>query len=102
MADVVIVGGGIIGCASAYYLSKAGASVTLLERDEVAGAASGAAAGILVPPPEGLPSGAFGDLCRAGAGAYPSLVKALDNRTVDVVMGKKTLRTAGAEVRLAA
>ena len=28
----------------------------------------------------------------------PSLVKALDNRTVDVVMGKKTLKTAGAEV----
>jgi len=85
MADVVIVGGGIIGCATAYYLSKAGASVTLLERDEVAGAASGAAAGILVPPPEALPSGDFGDLCRAGVDAYPSLVEALRDETgIDV------------------
>ena len=85
MADVVIVGGGIIGCASAYYLSKAGASVTLLERDEVAGAASGAAAGILVSPPEALPSATFGDLCRAGVDAYPSLVDALRDETgIDV------------------
>jgi glycine oxidase len=85
MADVVIVGGGIIGCASAYYLSKAGASVTLLERDEVAGAASGAAAGILGTPPEGLPSGAFGDLCRAGVDAYPSLIETLRSETgIDV------------------
>ncbi len=85
MADVVIVGGGIIGCASAYYLSKAGASVTLLERDEVAGAASGAAAGILVTPPEALPSATFGDLCRAGVDAYPSLVEALrDEAGIDV------------------
>ena len=30
MADVVIVGGGVIGCASAYYLAEAGAGVTLL------------------------------------------------------------------------
>lgn len=85
MADVVIVGGGVIGCASAYYLARAGASVTLLERDEVAGGASGAAAGILVPPPEALPSGPFGDLCRAGADAYPSLVGALRDETgIDV------------------
>ena len=32
MADVVIVGGGVIGCAVAYYLTGAGARVTLLER----------------------------------------------------------------------
>lgn len=101
MADVVIVGGGIIGCASAYYLSKAGASVTLLERDEVAGAASGAAAGILVPPPEALPSGPFGDLCRAGADAYPSLVEALRDETgIDVqYLASGILLTAGTEQR---
>lgn len=32
-ADVVIVGGGIIGCASAYYLAKKGVSVIVLESD---------------------------------------------------------------------
>ncbi len=50
MADVAIVGGGVIGCAAAYYLTKAGARVTLLERDGLAGEASGAAAGMLIPP----------------------------------------------------
>lgn len=30
-ADVIIVGGGIIGCATAYYLAKKGVSVTVLE-----------------------------------------------------------------------
>ena len=49
MTDVAIVGGGVIGCAAAYYLTEAGASVTLLERDGLAGEASGAAAGMLIP-----------------------------------------------------
>jgi glycine/D-amino acid oxidase-like deaminating enzyme len=35
MADVVIVGGGIVGTASAYYLARAGVSVTLVERGEI-------------------------------------------------------------------
>ena len=47
----------------------------------MAGAASGAAAGILVTPPEALSSGPFGDLCRAGVDAYPSLVEALRDET---------------------
>ncbi len=85
MADVVIVGGGVVGCAAAYYLAKAGASVTLLERDGLAGGASGAAAGMLVPPPEAAASGAFRDLCRAAVDVYPSLVEALRDETgVDV------------------
>jgi glycine/D-amino acid oxidase-like deaminating enzyme len=40
-SDVVIVGGGIIGAACAYELARSGASVTLLERDELAAGASG-------------------------------------------------------------
>ena len=34
-SDVVIVGGGIIGCATAYYLSKRGFSVTVLEKKQI-------------------------------------------------------------------
>jgi glycine oxidase len=85
MADVVIVGGGVIGCASAYYLTKAGAGVTLLERSEVGGAASGAAAGMLVPPAEAAAFGPFRDLSRAGRALYPELVAGLRDETgIDV------------------
>lgn len=40
-ADVVVVGGGIVGCASAYYLAQRGVRVTLLERGIIGGEASG-------------------------------------------------------------
>ncbi len=50
MPDVIIVGGGIIGAACAYELSRAGASVTLIERDELAAGASGRNAGLWVRP----------------------------------------------------
>ncbi len=39
-ADVVVVGGGVIGCAVAYYLSKAGARVAVVERRVVGSGAS--------------------------------------------------------------
>lgn len=39
--DVVIVGGGIVGCAAAYYLAKRGVSVVLVEKDEIGRAQSG-------------------------------------------------------------
>jgi glycine/D-amino acid oxidase-like deaminating enzyme len=40
-SDVVVIGGGIVGCATAYYLARRGVRVTLLERGEVAGEQSG-------------------------------------------------------------
>jgi glycine/D-amino acid oxidase-like deaminating enzyme len=40
-ADAVVIGGGIVGCASAYYLARAGLSVVLLERDTVSSQQSG-------------------------------------------------------------
>jgi sarcosine oxidase subunit beta len=49
-SDVVIVGGGIIGAACAYELSRSGATVTLLERDELAAGASGRNIGFFGPP----------------------------------------------------
>ena len=45
--DVAVVGGGITGCATAYHLARAGASVVLLERSEVGTEASGRNAGSL-------------------------------------------------------
>jgi len=49
MSRVVVVGGGVIGCAVAERLSLEKHQVTLLERDQLACRASGAAAGELSP-----------------------------------------------------
>jgi len=46
---VIVVGGGIVGCATAYVLARAGANVTLIERDRVGAHASGYNAGNLNP-----------------------------------------------------
>ena len=47
--DVVIVGGGVIGCATALYLSRRGVRASVVEMTGVASGASGKAAGILTP-----------------------------------------------------
>jgi glycine oxidase len=49
MSRIVVIGGGVIGCATAELLSRQRHKVTLLERDQLAGRASGAAAGELSP-----------------------------------------------------
>lgn len=48
-ADVVIVGGGVAGCSIAYSLACRGIKPLLIEKDRIAGQASGAAAGLLTP-----------------------------------------------------
>ena len=47
--DVIVVGGGIIGCLTAYLLSREGLEVTVVEADAVASHASGFAFGGLGP-----------------------------------------------------
>jgi glycine/D-amino acid oxidase-like deaminating enzyme len=49
-ADVIVVGGGVIGCAAACELARRGAKVTLLERVELAAGASGRNHGLLLSP----------------------------------------------------
>ena len=44
-ADVIVIGGGVIGGACAYNLARAGVKVTLLEKSEIASGASGGSAG---------------------------------------------------------
>src|SRR5579885_757591 len=43
--DVLIIGGGIAGCATAYYLAREGVEVILAERDDFNSRASGSNAG---------------------------------------------------------
>jgi len=46
-ADIIIVGGGIIGCSSAYYLSKLGKKVLVIEREDVTRGSAGATDGVV-------------------------------------------------------
>jgi len=43
--DVVVIGGGVIGTATAYYLAKSGLKVTLIEKGDLAAGASGSCDG---------------------------------------------------------
>ncbi len=49
MTDFLIIGGGVIGCATAWELAQAGARVTVLERGRLGGESSWAGAGLLFP-----------------------------------------------------
>ena len=69
MPDVVVVGGGIIGAACAFELARAGASVTLLEKDELAAGASGRNLGYLDTSKDPVLS----PLARASLGRYLEL-----------------------------
>src|SRR5438093_11907110 len=70
--EVIVVGGGIIGCATAYQLAKRGAKVTLLERSELAAGASGRNHGLLLSPLDPL----LVPMARASADAYDRLTTA--------------------------
>ena len=47
--DVAVIGGGIAGCASAYYLAREGLKVSVIDHQGVGNAASGYALGLLNP-----------------------------------------------------
>jgi len=68
--DVAVVGGGIIGCASAYELARAGARVALIERSELAAGASGRNHGLLVAPLDP----ALGPMAAASTSLYEEVV----------------------------
>lgn len=44
-ADIVIIGGGIMGCATAYYLAKEGLKAVVIEKSDIGGEASGSNGG---------------------------------------------------------
>ena len=76
-SDVIVVGGGIIGCAVAHALARERVSVTLLERDVVAAHASGAAAGMLLPVGEATGPGPFLEWGLRSLELYAELVPEL-------------------------
>jgi D-amino-acid dehydrogenase len=74
----IIVGAGILGASTAYHLVKAGAEVTLVDRQD-AGQATDAAAGIVCPWLSQRRNKAWYQLVKAGARYYPALMEMLES-----------------------
>jgi glycine oxidase len=68
--DVIIVGGGIIGCSIAHRLSRAGVKSAVFERGRIGCESSRAAAGMLTPQIEAASRGPFLDLCLRSRSMY--------------------------------
>jgi len=85
MNEVIIIGGGIIGLAIAIELKQQGIGVTVLRQNRLSNA-SNAAAGMLAPHAENLPSAALFSLCRRSLYLYPEWIAKLESLT-----GSKTL-----------
>lgn len=80
--NVVVIGGGVIGCACAWELAQAGADVTLVERATPGAEASGASAGILSPLGSGGP---YEAMALASWRIYPKTIAAVHEATgIDV------------------
>ncbi len=77
-ADVLIIGGGIIGCSIAWRLAQAGMKVTLLDRSEPGCEASSAAAGMLAPLGEMVEPRPFSELCVASRSLYPQFAAEIE------------------------
>ena len=79
--DVIVVGGGVVGCASAFGLAREGLRVGLLERDGIASHASGAAAGMLTPLAESPPRGPLFEFGLRSLRMFPALAAELRERS---------------------
>ncbi len=76
--DFAIIGGGVIGCAIAHALARAGAgAITVIERGQPGAEASSAAAGVLAVASSRQPRGPLYDLKCASAALFPALVDEL-------------------------
>lgn len=88
--DVIVIGGGVAGASAAFFLSLSGERITLLERDGVAGHASGMSAGGLNPlEGEHIP-GALSDFAMRSFRLHLELWKELAERS-DVTFAPRIL-----------
>lgn len=81
--DVIIVGGGVIGCSIAFQLGKRGRHVLVIEKDRIASKASRAAAGMLGLEMEEIlhQETALFQLAQRSREMYPSLQTELKERS---------------------
>jgi glycine oxidase len=78
---VVICGGGVIGCATAYFLAATGTKVTVIESDGIASGASGAAAGILSRPSTDNTDDPLFEIRMAGFNLHQELAQTLPSES---------------------
>ena len=80
-AEIVIIGGGVIGASIAYYLAKEKVDVVLLERDTIASGTSGACSGgiLLISKKPGIHL----ELAIQGAAEYKTLMNSIDRNKVE-------------------
>ncbi|MDX3975470.1 FAD-binding oxidoreductase [Shinella sp.] len=95
-ADVIVIGGGLAGCATAYYLAADGVDVTLLERFDLNTLASGSNAGSLHAQ---IPHDPFVRLGEAWAASYASTVGLLA-KSIEIWRGLGDELGADLEVKL--
>lgn len=76
-ADVVVVGGGVIGLSVSRELGRRGARVILIERGDLGAESSWAAAGMLAPQVEANSADAFFALASASRDLYPNFAREL-------------------------
>jgi glycine oxidase len=81
LADVVVIGGGVIGAAIAAAMAKRGVSVTIVEAGRIGRGASWAAAGVLAPEWGDDNPPALTALAEAGLALWPEWVENLEART---------------------
>jgi glycine/D-amino acid oxidase-like deaminating enzyme len=91
-ADAVIIGGGVIGCAAAYYLSTSGVRPLVLERGALGAEASGANAG-MVGATSGIPGRTLAHT-RKSLELLARDAEQLDRPVEFVRAGRLTLATA--------
>ena len=94
--SVVVVGGGVMGCAAAHELGRLGVKVTVLERSVPGAEASSAAAGILGAQVESHHPGPLTELGLLSNQLYPALIKELE-RASGIAIGYRragVLKTA--------
>ncbi|MFL6212029.1 MAG: glycine oxidase ThiO [Pyrinomonadaceae bacterium] len=102
-ADVIVVGGGVVGLALARALALRGLQITLVERGATGAEASWAAGGMLAPQAEADAADPFFQLACASRDAYPAFAARLFNETgVDIEHDRTgTLYLAFAETEAA-
>jgi glycine oxidase len=79
--DVLVLGGGVIGLSTAYYLGRAGARVTVVDRGDLGRQASWAGAGIISPGNPGLAQTPYHRFRAFSSCLYPALSNELRERT---------------------